>query len=282
MSGQEEFSQSHPHPTVGGNLFDPRVHGEDVRGAGNTTGKSSLLGEGSNIPPAHISIPGLTQDTRGLTSDSSVTGGNTQTEGSGLTSTTSNEKQGIVPTVLSYVGLGGSGTNPNAGQVSDYDSSRTQGDPTAAGIGSGERDGSSAGLGAASGRESSISGTDSNNPRFAENTSTSAAADTTTDREPTMQDQRNVTRNATDAPGANEESTPGQARSGSTANAGEEKKEEKKESSTGHGPDDKPGAKRENPSSIPVAGGTRLGEAHWGESKIVPDNPKPSGEEDRK
>lgn len=31
----------------------------------------------------------------------------------------------------------------------------------------------------------------------------------------------------------------------------------------------------ENPSAIPTAGGEQLGKQHWGESKIVPDNPKP-------
>lgn len=33
-------------------------------------------------------------------------------------------------------------------------------------------------------------------------------------------------------------------------------------------------ATRENKNAIPYAGDTRLGEKHWGESKIVPDNPK--------
>lgn len=31
----------------------------------------------------------------------------------------------------------------------------------------------------------------------------------------------------------------------------------------------------ENKDAIPTAGGEKLGEKHWGESKIVPDNPKP-------
>lgn len=38
--------------------------------------------------------------------------------------------------------------------------------------------------------------------------------------------------------------------------------------------DDKVAAKRENTSAIPYAGDERLGEKHWGESKIVPDVPK--------
>lgn len=35
----------------------------------------------------------------------------------------------------------------------------------------------------------------------------------------------------------------------------------------------------ENPTSIPTAGGERLGEKHWGESGIVPDNPPPRASE---
>lgn len=38
--------------------------------------------------------------------------------------------------------------------------------------------------------------------------------------------------------------------------------------------DKKKGATQENVDSIPTAGGERLGEKHWGESKIVPDVPK--------
>lgn len=41
----------------------------------------------------------------------------------------------------------------------------------------------------------------------------------------------------------------------------------------------KPGATRENPDSIPTAGGERLGEKHWGESKMVPDVPQKRDEE---
>ena len=41
------------------------------------------------------------------------------------------------------------------------------------------------------------------------------------------------------------------------------------------------GSSRENKSAIPSAGGEQLGTAHWGESKVVPDNPKPKDEEDK-
>lgn len=37
--------------------------------------------------------------------------------------------------------------------------------------------------------------------------------------------------------------------------------------------------KLENKDAIPIAGGVKLGEKHWGESEITPDNPKPKPEE---
>lgn len=41
------------------------------------------------------------------------------------------------------------------------------------------------------------------------------------------------------------------------------------------------GAKAEHRDAIPTAGGERLGEQHWGESKIVADNPKPPPAEEK-
>lgn len=37
--------------------------------------------------------------------------------------------------------------------------------------------------------------------------------------------------------------------------------------------------KMENKDAIPIAGGVKLGEKHWGESEIIPDNPKPRSDE---
>lgn len=77
----------------------------------------------------------------------------------------------------------------------------------------------------------------------------------------------------------------------------EERSEEQQQQSSGGGEDEqpkkkegdedegnkkqgtKPGATRENPDSIPTAGGERLGEKHWGESKVVPDVPKKQDQE---
>ncbi|KAK5109781.1 hypothetical protein LTR62_006514 [Meristemomyces frigidus] len=39
------------------------------------------------------------------------------------------------------------------------------------------------------------------------------------------------------------------------------------------------GSKRTNEDAIPTAGGEKLGSKHWGESQIVPDNPKPANDE---
>ncbi len=36
------------------------------------------------------------------------------------------------------------------------------------------------------------------------------------------------------------------------------------------------GSARQNEDAIPTAGGEKLGAKHWGESKVVPDNPKPA------
>lgn len=74
--------------------------------------------------------------------------------------------------------------------------------------------------------------------------------------------------------------------SGSALETAKEKVQEvtntgKKESTSGdddHKPPQPAGGKPhklENESAIPTAGGERLGEQHWGESKIVPDNPPP-------
>lgn len=48
-----------------------------------------------------------------------------------------------------------------------------------------------------------------------------------------------------------------------------------REESGQKGPKKEGAKKMENESAIPTAGGQRLGEEHWGESKIVPENPKP-------
>lgn len=92
-----------------------------------------------------------------------------------------------------------------------------------------------------------------------------------------------------------------QQSSGDSGSGGEQKQEssgEQKQQEESSGGDDsekkddddskgnekkgtKPGAQRENPESIPTAGGERLGEKHWGESKMVPDVPKTQKEEEQ-
>jgi hypothetical protein len=89
------------------------------------------------------------------------------------------------------------------------------------------------------------------------------------------------------APGEKEDTT-----GGSTTDTGNEEKKvaeeswtpDKKEDTSGGDSSDAPlkttggtGAK-ENRDAIPTAGGERLGDKHWGESKQVPDNPKPQSE----
>lgn len=77
-----------------------------------------------------------------------------------------------------------------------------------------------------------------------------------------------------------------------SSDSGEQKEEssggEQKEKSSGGGDDaaqskssskKSPGRVQENTEAIPTAGGERLGEKHWGESKTVPDVPKSRQEE---
>ena len=76
-------------------------------------------------------------------------------------------------------------------------------------------------------------------------------------------------------------------RQGSAAQQGEERREAREErqeerqeeKQEGDGAVKKTGGgtgNLENKDAIPTAGGERLGEKHWGESKIVPENPKPA------
>ncbi|KXS99589.1 hypothetical protein AC578_2226 [Pseudocercospora eumusae] len=83
-----------------------------------------------------------------------------------------------------------------------------------------------------------------------------------------------VTRTATD-----NQSGPGDTMdTGVNKNVGSEGHLEREES--GQKAPKKEGAKKmENESAIPTAGGQRLGVEHWGESKIVPENPKPQESE---
>ncbi|KAK5124249.1 hypothetical protein LTR85_001952 [Meristemomyces frigidus] len=97
---------------------------------------------------------------------------------------------------------------------------------------------------------------DSNDPQV----DTSAASskpmdsDVTTGGDPTDSADPTTEKTATSSGGSEE-----------TGDASEQAKKE----------DNKVAAKRENPDAIPTAGGEKLGSKHWGESKIVPDNPKP-------
>lgn len=66
------------------------------------------------------------------------------------------------------------------------------------------------------------------------------------------------------------------AKAAETTEQSSESEEKKDESSTGGG---KSTGKLENRDAIPMAGGERLGEHHWGESKMLPDNAPPPQEQ---
>ncbi|KXT14997.1 hypothetical protein AC579_7746 [Pseudocercospora musae] len=104
------------------------------------------------------------------------------------------------------------------------------------------------------------------------NTFDSGVSNTATDGQsgPGNTFDRGVTRTATD-----NQSGPGDTFDrGVNKNVGSEDHLEREESGQ-KGPKKEGAKKMENESAIPTAGGQRLGEEHWGESKIVPENPKP-------
>lgn len=60
---------------------------------------------------------------------------------------------------------------------------------------------------------------------------------------------------------------------GSKAEGAEEVKDAEKQGADKPAKTGASGGKLDNPDAIPTAGGERLGKKHWGESKIVPENP---------
>lgn len=159
----------------------------------------------------------------------------------------------MIDTVKSYLGYGNNGAS-ETGQLGTTGETRNAADTTST-TGSGN----GAGITGAAASAASAVGLGSGNSAAGGGLgSTSSSADNTT----------------------GSSSTTG----GSTLEAAKEKVQEATNAATktvtsgtdDHKPPQPAGGKpnkMENESAIPIAGGERLGEKHWGESKIVPDNP---------
>jgi len=250
----------------------------------------------------------------GLSSGSGGVGGSAYNEaptGSELGQTTSGSGGGLVNTALSYIGLGGksgeqgvAGEDRNAAgyvptstadrsyepQGMGYDPTttssstipdRSYGEGGAAALGAGAPIPDEARSGSGLGDEASRSGLgdDSSRDLNADTTGGSSAVGATTgaDSNDPMYDtsasqpkpmDKDVT-TGSDPTDSADPTTQDTATGGEEATGGEgsESREAKL--------NDKHASTRENHDAIPTAGGEKLGSKHWGESKMVPDNPKP-------
>jgi len=145
---------------------------------------------------------------------------------------------GTAATIASAAGLTGSGLESN------QRSSAADGDVGLPTIGQGSTSGTTSGLGSTSGTSATDRTGSSSSP------STNAGNNSST-----LESAKEKVQEVTNT-GGSKENTSGHS-------------EDKTPMQSGANP-----AKRENESAIPTAGGERLGEKHWGESKIVPEVPK--------
>lgn len=264
----------------------------------NTDGDYSGSGISSERPNA---LMGDTQTN--ISGASGLTGGNDYARGSdintgsGLTGTSSydssatgEQKQGgMLDTVKSYLGMGGA-QQQEARNVDSYDTTSGSGLSRAeeTGLGAGAASAGYEGERALGGdstydqsnQRGSLAG-DYNNEQNLSGQGTSA----TISNDPMKESDASTSRNPQDSD-VTTGRDPTESADPSTAETamprGEERAErseggESGESTTKSSGDKHPGS-RENPDAIPTAGGEKLGKKHWGESKIVPDNPKPQSE----
>jgi hypothetical protein len=157
----------------------------------------------------------------------------------------------VVETVKSYLGYGStSGTAAETGQLGTTgDTKNAQDTTTGSGSGSGitgaaASAASAVGLGSGN---SAAGGGPGSTSSSSDNTSSSNSGSTLEAAKEKAQDVANAAGAKTSTSGSDDHKPPQPA-------SGQPKK-------------------LENESAIPTAGGERLGEKHWGESKIVPDDP---------
>lgn len=188
--------------------------------------------------------------------------------GSTTEQTSSSSQGGVVETVKSYLGFGGVGSQAaETGQLgTTSERKNAEDDTTGSGSGAGitgvaATAASAVGLGSGNsaaggglGSTSSSSGAAANDTTGSSSSTTSAGGALEAAKEKVQQVTNTAGGDSKPVTSGDDEHKPPQAAGG------------------------KP-HKLENPTSIPIAGGERLGEKHWGESKIVPDNPEPRGSE---
>jgi len=279
------------HPTMAGNMLDPNVQADGTLNKGQGVGGTS---------EAHIREEGLehiknnthSPSAGGISSGSGGLSSSSYADSTGTEST--QPSQGIVGTVKSYLGLGGSsapasstapvearnegleGTTAGSGTTGLGHETTGAGDSLAPSATSGNEFDGPISPGTTGGATEGVSGGALGERTLNKGIGTDpAAADTAGRTEPLDSD---VTTGApptesADPHTSNTAMPEGEQTSGADDLASPASEHTSKLS------DADTGSKRENKSAIPTAGGEKLGEKHWGESQVVPDNPKPRASE---
>lgn len=278
-TGYGSSTTSGPHSSNLANQADPRVDSDNSRlGSSNTSGLGSTRTERDGYTPAPTLNPHDEERAKVVAARATGAAGGPYEGGvksdygnssSGLRDGRVGESTGLGATgagIGSGAALGsgighesgrgsgvGSGVGLGSGHSSGLDSSREAGYGSGAGLDSsrGSGVGSGVGLGSDSrtGRDSLASGGDH--------------PSTYNDTRRGSDDPREKTDRA--AAGRSEGATAEESQASATP----------RHTEGGH----QSSSKRENRDAIPTAGGVKLGEKHWGESGIVPDDPKPRAEE---
>lgn len=281
MSGQQssEFPSGGPHPTMAGNVLDPNVHADGMKGGKGVGGTSEHtikdearehIGGGSS---GYVQgSTGLGQSSSGLDSQAGRSTGLDQN--SGVASGVSSGAHGVGH---SETGAGyGSSNTASSGLGNTSSTSRNDptnpADPTVGRTVDPNEAGGSTSYGNTN--TSSSSGYDhTQTPSSttglgddAVTRSSTSAADSTGSRSQLQQGTASGGHDLTDTSAKDSSTTS----SGSTGTKGAA-------AGAGAGSTDAD-YKNGPPPNIPTAGGERIGTKHWGESKIIPDNPKPTAE----
>jgi len=302
-------------PNVGAdgvhNTSDSSVHSEGIDHIKQNIGQSNTSGTDSSLVHGQPSsgTSGYDSATGGLSSGTGALG-DSSTLGSSTTTDAPQNQGGIIGTVKSYLGLGGNPAESGEARDASYgtssgsglgESAGTTGGLTGATSGSGLTGDSSSGLtggpssgltggsgsGSTGGSGSGLTGgstTDDYSRGVSGGNSagtTSTTHDSTIDRnDPTKQSAPSTLPRDSDVTTGGDPTESADPTTAAGAKPGESFDEEGSgvASNRDKAVSDADAAKRTNESAIPTAGGERLGEKHWGESKVVAENPKPTEE----
>ncbi|EMC95303.1 hypothetical protein BAUCODRAFT_534401 [Baudoinia panamericana UAMH 10762] len=280
-----EHIRSHVDSPTGGQTqplsFGSQQTDVEPRSSGSVLGSGLSSGSGSVMPASN---PGYDDTTGGISQGSGGVSGSahvhTPVPNENTTETTGGS-QTVVGTVMGYLGLGGNkGTtdpdvetrNAGADDLRELASHATSGGSTGTGTGSGT----------GTSRETDTAPTTGTGIAPSTGTAGPASDSTsnTTGSDPIQRSSAQAPKPAdSDVTTGNEPTDSADPTTKDTALTDKEQKTEANNEAHGGEKDKRKEGNRYNEDAIPTAGGVKLGQKHWGESQIVPDNPKPQQSE---